>query len=643
MKNLGWYEKRICAVLLLGAATAIASTAQTLTTVVSFNGTNGAAAEQPLIQGTDGNFYGTTLRGGGSNSAGTIFKITPGGTLTQLYSFGSISTDGVFPSSGLIQATDGNFYGTTSGDSNSTFGTVFRITPGGTLTTLHNFCVQRPSCTDGATPTVMQANDGNFYGTTSSGGANNIGTVFRLTPDGTLTTLYNFVNVSGSAYDTPLGRLIQATDGNLYGTTGISVYKFTLAGALTTLYTFPSAGLGDNPSTLVQATDGNFYGVTTYNGANGTGTVFKLTPGGTLTTLYNFPAGAIRSFYDVSPLIQATDGNFYGTTNGSGMNQPNQAGTIFMVTPGGTLTTLYNFCSEPHCTDGSVSDASLIQATDGNLYGVTEYGGANNDGTVFRFQLSGGTVSAAGPSISGVVSASAFGGFSSVAPGSWVEIYGSNLAPATQGWTGSDFIGNNAPTMLNGVSVSIGGQAAFVDYISATQVNAQLPSNIATGGPLQLTVTNANGTSVPVNITVNTTEPGLLAPASFLIGANQYVVAQHSDGTYVLPVGAISGVASSPAKPGEILVIYGVGFGSVTPNIPAGEIATETNQLSTSFEVLFGKTPAKLPYFGLAPNFVGLYQFNVTVPAVANSNLTPLTFNLGGVAGTQTLYTAVQQ
>jgi uncharacterized protein (TIGR03437 family) len=197
--------------------------------------------------------------------------------------------------------------------------------------------------------------------------------------------------------------------------------------------------------------------------------------------------------------------------------------------------------------------------------------------------------------------------------------------------------------MLNGVSVSIGGQAAFVDYISATQVNAQLPSNIATGGPLQLTVTNANGTSVPVNITVNTTEPGLLAPASFLIGANQYVVAQHSDGTYVLPVGAISGVASSPAKPGEILVIYGVGFGSVTPNIPAGEIATETNQLSASFEVLFGKTPAKLPYFGLAPNFVGLYQFNVTVPAVANSNLTPLTFNLGGVAGTQTLYTAVQQ
>jgi uncharacterized protein (TIGR03437 family) len=197
--------------------------------------------------------------------------------------------------------------------------------------------------------------------------------------------------------------------------------------------------------------------------------------------------------------------------------------------------------------------------------------------------------------------------------------------------------------MLNGVSVSIGGEAAFVDYISPTQVNAQLPSNIATGGTLQLTVTNGDATSLPINITVNATEPGLLAPPSFKIGSNQYVVAQHADGSYVLPTGAISGVASSPAKPGETVVIYGVGFGSVIPNIPAGEIVTESNQLSASLQVLFGKAPAKLPYFGLAPNFVGLYQFNVTVPTVADNDLVPLSFNLGGVAGTQTLFTAVQQ
>jgi uncharacterized protein (TIGR03437 family) len=248
-----------------------------------------------------------------------------------------------------------------------------------------------------------------------------------------------------------------------------------------------------------------------------------------------------------------------------------------------------------------------------------------------------------GPVISGAVSASAFGEFSSVAPGSWVEIYGKNLAPDTQGWTGADFTGNEAPTMLNGVSVSIGGQAAFVDYISPTQVNAQLPSNIATRGTLQLTVTNGGATSAPVDVTVNPTEPGLLAPASFKIGGKQYVVAQHSDGTYVLPVGAIAGVTSSPAKPGETVVIYGVGFGPVTPNIPAGEIATETNKLATSFEILFGQTSAALPYFGLAPNYVGLYQFNVTVPTVSNNDLVPLTFKLGGTIGVQTLFTAVEQ
>jgi uncharacterized protein (TIGR03437 family) len=271
---------------------------------------------------------------------------------------------------------------------------------------------------------------------------------------------------------------------------------------------------------------------------------------------------------------------------------------------------------------------------------------ATATGSPILVMLSGtgtGQSSSGAPSISGVVSASAFGAFSSVAPGSWVEIYGTNLAPSTQGWTGADFKGNNAPTSLGGVSVSIGGQAAFIDYISPTQVNAQLPSNIATGGTLQLTVTNPNGASAAVNITVNMTEPGLLAPASFKIGGNQYVVAQHSDGSYVLPVGAITGVASSPAKPGEAIVIYGVGFGSVVPNILAGEIATVTNQLSASLQILFGKTAAKLPYSGLAPNFVGLYQFNVTVPAVADNDLVPLTFNLGSVAGTQTLFTAVHQ
>jgi len=159
---------------------------------------------------------------------------------------------------------------------------------------------------------------------------------------------------------------------------------------------------------------------------------------------------------------------------------------------------------------------------------------------------------------------------------------------------------------------------------------------------MQITLTNGNGTSAPFNIMVNTTEPGLLAPPPFNIGGNQYVVAQFPDGTYVLPTGSIVGVTSRPAKPGQAIVIYGVGFGSVIPDIPAGQIVTETNQLAVPLQILFGQTPAQTQYFGLAPSFVGLYQFNVVVPAVPDNDLLPLTFNLGGVAGTQTLYIAVR-
>ena len=247
------------------------------------------------------------------------------------------------------------------------------------------------------------------------------------------------------------------------------------------------------------------------------------------------------------------------------------------------------------------------------------------------------------PTISGVIGAGDFGGFSAIAPGTWIEIYGSELASTTRPWTTADFTGNSAPTSLDGVQVTIGGQSAFVEYVSPGQVNAQVPSNIGTGS-MPLTVTSGNVTSAPVNVTVNATEAGLLAPPSFKIGGNQYVVAQFADGTYVLPVGLIASVSSRPAQPGEEIVIYGIGFGPVVPNLPAGQIATGASQLSASLEFSFGQTPAlQVPYAGLAPDYAGLYQFNVVVPPVPDNNLVPLTFTLGAVPGTQTLYTAVQQ
>ena len=294
----------------------------------------------------------------------------------------------------------------------------------------------------------------------------------------------------------------------------------------------------------------------------------------------------------------------------------------------------------PSARDGHavVYDSSHSQVV---LFGGESPAGVNADTWTWNAGAVANT-----PTITSVVSASAFGGFTSVAPGSWVEIYGLNLAPDTREWDGTDFTGNNAPTSLDGVEVAIGGQKAFIDYISSAangQINAQLPSNIATGGPLQLTVSNGATTSAPYNIMVNATEAGLLAPTTFQLGGNQHVVAQHKDGSYVLPAGAIAGVNSTPAQPGETVLIYGVGFGPVTPNIPAGEIVTEDNQLSLPFQMMFGQTLAQLKYDGLAPNYVGLYQFDVVVPSVPDNDLVPLTFTLGGAAGMQKLFTTVRQ
>ena len=144
-------------------------------------------------------------------------------------------------------------------------------------------------------------------------------------------------------------------------------------------------------------------------------------------------------------------------------------------------------------------------------------------------------------------------------------------------------------------------------------------------------------------ITVNTTQPGLLAPAAFNIAGKQYVVAILPDGTFVLPQGAIAGVNSRPARPGETATMYGVGFGPVIPNIPAGQIVGQINNLSLPLSLTFGSTPVTISYKGLAPNFVGLYQFNVVIPGIANNTAVPLSFTLGGPNGTQTLYTAVSQ
>jgi uncharacterized protein (TIGR03437 family) len=242
----------------------------------------------------------------------------------------------------------------------------------------------------------------------------------------------------------------------------------------------------------------------------------------------------------------------------------------------------------------------------------------------------------------GVVSASAYGTQGGVAPGSWIEIFGSNIATHSRTWEARDFQGNSAPISLDGTSVTIGGQKAFVNFVGETQVNAQVPSTVAPG-PQSVVVTNAAGSSSAVTITVNPTQPGLLAPPAFAIGGRQYVTALFPDGaTYVLPPGAIASLNSRRAKPGDAIILYGIGFGSVSPSTLAGQIAQGSTSLTSPVQVSIGGSPANLPYAGLAPGFVGLYQFNVVVPNIGASDAAPLTFTLNGVSGSQTLAIPVE-
>jgi uncharacterized protein (TIGR03437 family) len=249
----------------------------------------------------------------------------------------------------------------------------------------------------------------------------------------------------------------------------------------------------------------------------------------------------------------------------------------------------------------------------------------------------------AGATISsgGVVSASSFGGFPSVAPGSWIEIHGSSLASDSRGWTNADFSGSSAPTSLDGTSVAIAGQAAFIDYISPTQINAQVPSGVPTGQQ-PVIVTAPSGTSAPYTVTVNPTQPGLFAPPSLMMGGNQYVAALSSDGvTPIFTPGDIASSFSQRARPGDTIVFYGTGFGPVTPDSPAGQIVQQANALVAPLQIFFGGMSANIVGAGLVQGSIGWYQFSVVVPSVGASDAVPLTLTLGGVSGTQTLYIAI--
>jgi uncharacterized repeat protein (TIGR03803 family) len=460
----------VLATLMLAVAATTGATAQTFKTLHSFDGTDGNAPYAGLVQATNGNLYGTTTTGG-AHTRGTVFEITPSGTLRRLHSFDTNGgADGALPYAGLIQATNGNLYGTTTiYGANGDGGTVFKINPSGKLTTLYRFCLQR-GCADGSSPYagLVQATNGNLYGTTNvggAGGANKAGTVFQITPSGTLKTLLSFDGANGA---NSYAGLVQATNGYLYGTTSAGggngageVFKITASGKVTVYGFCSKAGCAVSPyAGLVQAADGNLYGTTLVGGTKGGGTVFKIAPSGKPTTLYSFA-------YDSWPyagLIQATDGNLYGTTKEGGAYG---WGTIFEITTGGKLTTLYNFCQKSGCPDGKYPYAALVQDTNGTLYGTTSAGGASGDGTVFSLSVG------LGPFVETQTTSGKVGAA--------VKILGTSLTGAT--------------------SVTFNGTAAVFKVVAPSLITTTVPTGAATG---TVGVTTPKGTlksNVPFRVT----------------------------------------------------------------------------------------------------------------------------------------------
>jgi uncharacterized repeat protein (TIGR03803 family) len=363
----------------------------------------GTAPSAGLFKAGDGTLYGTTQTGG-TYGAGTVFRMSQGGTLNTLANFYSATNNtssGSAPQSSLVLGSDGNFYGTTNdGGTTSNNGTIFRMTPEGQVTVL--VALNSSSVPLGADPAcgLTVGPDGSFYGVTQNGGSSFLGTIFKVTQAGVFTTLVNFTGTTGAYLgSSPRTALTLAADGNFYGTTATggaggfgTIFKLTPAGVLTTLAQFTGtsgAYPGSTPlGALVQGADGVLYGTTSLGGAANLGTVFKITTTATFTPLASFTGqtGSVLGSGPKGALLQLPDGNFYGTAQTGGTNN---LGTVFQVTSGGTFTTLVNFTGATGGALGSSPQGALVTGGDGAMYGTTNSGGLNNVGSIFKVTSAG--------------------------------------------------------------------------------------------------------------------------------------------------------------------------------------------------------------------------------------------------------------
>ena len=552
---------------------------------------------------------------------------------------------------------------------------VREVTPDGKITTVAGSGTNSGVASgDAATDAVLNNpsglafdSSGNLYIADTS---NNV--IRKVTTTGTISTVVgNFIAGFSGDYDptstadnngvatdaeinNPVALAFDAA-GNLYiaDTLNNRIRKVDTSGIITTFAGNgnTTSAIGDggpaidatlySPEGLCVDATGNLYIADTGNGR-----VRKITPDGIITTVAG--NGVLGFSGDGGPATEAA------------LNYPKSvaldaAGNMFivdsfnarvrMVTADGIISTIAGNGSFGYGGDsGPATSARLLFPTALALDAAGRIYFSDTQNNRVRLLTPETPVTPALPAIStgGVISASEFGAFPAVAPASWIEIHGSDLAAASRSWTTADFNGVQAPTTLAGTRVKIGGLDAFISYVSPTVVEVQLPANV-TSGPQPLTVTTAAGTSAPYAVTVNPTQPGLYAPPAFKTGDRQYAGAVFPDGSaFVLPSGSFPGTPSRQAHPGDTIVLFGVGFGPVSPGSDAGEIVQQLNSIEVPIRFFFGQTPATVTYQGLVPGLVGLYQFNVVVPNIPASDAVPLTFTLGGASGTQVLYTAVQ-
>ena len=582
-------ERRTTLLSMIALSLLIAPTlasSQTYTKLYTYpNG--GPAFPQIMSQGRDGNLY-STISNAGTHKLGLVYVMTTEGALNDVYSFCSETAcaDGEYPFGGLTLGFDGNFYGTTQGGGSHGVGSVFKITPTGTLTTLWNFA----NGTDESVPvyTTVLGKDNNMYGVSVGQYVGQYGAFFEVSSAGAFKALRDFNYTNGADPNLP----IQGTDGNFYGTNRLGgdptckcgvIYKATPAGAVTVLHTFkgyPSDGYLPE-GLLVQGNDGNFYGTTYQGGAHNQGSVFKITPTGTYTLLHSFYYGGGTSFDPVNPeagLTLGTDGNFYGVGSGGGTKAH---GAIFKITPAGTETVLYNFCSVIYCTDGFSPATPLVLHTDGKFYGNTN--GNSLGGSVF-YRLNVGFK----PLVDLV---------------NWTAKVGQTVEILGQGFTGTK-------------TVSLGGVNAPFKNVSDTYMTATVPPGALTGSVTVTTfttsmasirkflvipqITSFTPTSAIVGASVVITGLSLTQTSKLTIGGKPAAFTINSDTkiTAVVPAGAKTGKIAITTQGGTatssatFFVVPSISSFSPTSGPVGTSVTIHGNSFTGATKVSFGGVPA---------------------------------------------------